>query len=106
MCSLAPKSSCKCSLLYSARTALPSFVTFTLLTILHPALPLSYLAVKLPTVLAFLTHAEGKDWLGNVTERKRTLLRVGKFAPRSQLATRVWIRVIHKYVVPPSFFDL
>ena len=64
--------------------SLPSFVTFILLTILHPALPLSYLAVKLPTVLAFLTHAEGKDWLGNVTERKRTLLRVGKFAPRSQ----------------------
>ena len=36
------------------------------------------------TVNASLTHVEGKDWLGHVTERARTLLRVGKCAPLSR----------------------
>ena len=56
-----------------------------------------------PTVLASLTHVEGKDWLGHVTERARTLLRVGKCASLSRGDS---IGVIHKYVEPPSFFDL
>ena len=58
-----------------------------------------------PKVLASITHVEGKDWLGHVTERARTLLRVGKCAPLSRGDSSL-VGVIHKYVETPSFFKL